>query len=408
MTALENYAKLAVEIGLNVQKSDGIIINANIEDKEFVRLVVDQCYKQGADFVEVNWMDQVLSRMKYENSPLEYFKEVPDWLFEKSKYFYDKRCKFLFIDSSDPNLLEGIDPEKIKESTLSYSKKMKPLQKYTMNDIVSWSIIATPELAWAKMVFPQAKSDEEAMELLLDAILQVTRMKEDNPIQAWQDHITNLQNKAKMLNDYAFESLHYCCENGTDLMVGLPEGHIWVSATSTNEKGETFLPNIPTEEVFTMPHMDKVNGKLVSTMPLSYQGHIIDHFSFTFKDGAVVDFQAEKGEEVLRDMLNQDENAKKLGEVALVPYDSPISNANILFYNTLFDENASCHFAFGASYPTCLEGGSSLSEKELMERGGNDSLIHVDFMVGHEKLSIDGITKEGEVIPVFRNGNFVI
>lgn len=402
---LQNYARLAVRYGVNVQKGEPVFITCEVEHAEFAREVVKICYELGAEYVEMNWKDSPITRMLFEHAPVSYFEEFPDWIYERMRLVYEKRTNIINIISGDPDLLNGIDMEKIVATTKAQNEKMKPLMKYSMNDIISWTIIALPNAPWAKKVFPDLP-EEEAVAKLMEAIMDVTRMNEENPMQAWDAHLKRLTDRAQKLNEYDFAKVQYKSANGTDLTVGLPEGHIWASATSKNEKGTDFLPNIPTEEVFTAPHRDKVNGTLVSTKPLIYNGNTIDEFKLVFKDGAVTDFYAKKGGEFLKALLEEDKNARYLGEIALVPYDSPISNANILFYNTLFDENASCHFAFGACYPTTIKGGTDLSEEELMKIGGNDSAVHVDFMVGAKDLSIIGTTKDGKEIPIFIDGNF--
>ena len=275
-----------------------------------------------------------------------------------------------------------------------------------MNDIVSWLVISVPTKKWAKKVFPDL-SEDEAYDKLWKTILDVSRVEEswEATKKNWKDHINTLEEKAVYLNDHQFDKVHYKSSNGTDLWVKLPKDHIWMSAGSKNAKGDLFIPNIPTEEVFTAPQYDGVDGRLVATKPLVYNGVIINNFEFTFKDGKVIDFDAKEGKDTLAKMLDSDQGSKNLGEIALVPYDSPISNSNILFYNTLFDENASCHFALGKAYPTCLVGGAELKESELNSRGINDSLIHEDFMVGSSDLEITGY-KNDEEFPIFKNGNW--
>lgn len=403
---LEDYAKLVINVGVNVKEGEPVLISCPVEAVEFARLLAQAAYDRGASEVVFNWSDDALTRMKYENAPMEVFESVPDWAFDRVKYYYEKGANIISVYSQDPELLAGIDMEKIAKASKANNEKMKPLEKYTMNDILSWCVVSIPNPAWAKKIFPQAKTEEEAVDLLWDQIFQVTRMNEEDPIAAWEVHLKNLQDKADKLNHYHFKSLHYKSSNGTDLEVDLPQGHIWLSATSTNDKGDVFLPNIPTEEVFTLPSSTGVNGTLVATKPLAYNGNIINDFVLKFEDGQVTEFKAKKGGEALKSLFEEDPKARRLGEVALVPYDSPISNSNLLFYNTLFDENASCHFAFGACYPTTLQGGEQMTREEVEQAGGNDSLLHEDFMVGAEDLSIIGTTYDGEEIHIFIDGNF--
>ena len=403
---LKEYARLVIEIGVNVQKGEPVLINCPVEAVEFARLLATYAYERGASEVVMNWKDDPLTRLKYEHAPLEIFETVPDWAFDRAKYYYEKGANLISVYSEDPELLQGIDMEKIATASKANNTKMKPLDKYTMNDMVSWCVVSVPNAAWARKVFPGARCDEEAVDLLWRQIFEVTRMYEKDPVAAWEAHLESLQDKAQKLNAFHFKTLRYESDNGTDLTVDLPDKHIWLSATSTNDKGTVFLPNIPTEEVFTLPARDGVNGTLVSTKPLAYNGQLIENFRLRFVDGQVVEFEAKRGGEALKSLFEEDPNAQRLGEVALVPYNSPISNANRLFYNTLFDENASCHFAFGACYPTTLEGGAAMSVDELTAAGGNDSLLHEDFMVGTSDLSIIGIMKDGLEVPIFNHGNF--
>lgn len=404
---LDKYARLCVEVGINIQKNQPLVINAPVEGAEFVRLVAKHAYELGAKQVHVNWNDEVLTRLRYENAPMEVFENFPKWYADGLEEFAEDGAGFLSIYSQDPELLKGIDPKKIAAYNKSSSMALKEFRKYTMNDINAWCVVSIPTKGWAKRVFPEL-SDEEAMEKLWDAIFKATRMDLDDPVKAWQKHLDNLAKKVEYLNEMKFKKLYYKSSNGTDLEVELPEGHIWAGGGGKNSKGVYFVANMPTEEVFTMPLKTGVNGVVYSTKPLHYGGNLINDFKLTFKDGRVVDFEAKEGYEVLKDLLGLDEGAKYLGEVALVPYDSPISKSNIIFLNTLFDENASCHFALGKAYPTNIEGGENMTDEELEKAGVNDSLTHVDFMVGSEDLSIVGETHDGERVQIFENGNWAI
>ncbi|NLW39921.1 MAG: aminopeptidase [Tissierellia bacterium] len=404
---LDKYARLCVEVGINIQKNQPLVINAPVEGAEFVRLVAKHAYELGAKQVHVNWNDEVLTRLRYENAPMEVFENFPKWYADGLEEFAEDGAGFLSIYSQDPELLKGIDPKKIAAYNKSSSMALKEFRKYTMNDINAWCVVSIPTKGWAKRVFPEL-SDEEAMEKLWDAIFKATRMDLDDPVKAWQEHLDNLAKKVEYLNEMKFKKLYYKSSNGTDLEVELPEGHIWAGGGGKNSKGVYFVANMPTEEVFTMPLKTGVNGVVYSTKPLHYGGNLINDFKLTFKDGRVVDFEAKEGYEVLKDLLGLDEGAKYLGEVALVPYDSPISKSNIIFLNTLFDENASCHFALGKAYPTNIEGGENMTDEELEKAGVNDSLTHVDFMVGSEDLSIVGETHDGKRVQIFENGNWAI
>lgn len=402
---LNEYAKLCVTVGINLQKGQPLVINAPVEGAEFVRLVAVHAYAAGAKQVHVNWNDETLTKMKFENAPMDVFESFPKWYADGLEYFAEDGAGFLSIYSEDPELLKDIDPKKIAENNKSSSMALKNFRKYTMNDINSWCVVSIPTPGWAGRVFPDV-SKEEAMEKLWDAIFAATRMNTRKPIKAWENHLENLEEKMNFLNENKFKKLYYKASNGTDLEVELPEGHIWAGGGGKNSKDIFFVANIPTDEVFTMPLRTGVNGIVYSTKPLNYGGNLIDNFHLTFKDGKVVDFEAEEGYEVLKDLFALDEGANYLGEVALVPYDSPISKSNIIFFNTLFDENASCHFAFGKAYPTNIEGGTDMTDEELKEAGVNDSLTHVDFMVGSNDLNVIGENKDGKRVQIFKNGNW--
>lgn len=400
---LEKYAKLVVEIGSNVGKGDIVTINCPIERSNFCRLLAKNSYKAGASEVNINWGDDTITKLSYQYTPVEVLEDIPQYRYDKLEYYAKKGEKRISVSASDPELLKGIDSEKILRASKASSEKFQPLRKYTMNDINSWTVVSVPTKAWAKKVFPNS---ENPVDDLWDAIFETTRVNTEDPIEAWKKHLKVLLNKAEWLNNLDLIKLKYKASNGTDLEIGLPEGHIWTAASSKNSKGEEFVPNIPTEEVFTLPHKDKVSGIVYSSKPLVYNGNVIDEFWLKFKDGAVTDFDAKVGKETLQQLFKKDERARRLGEVALVPYDSPISNSKVLFFNTLFDENASCHLALGKAYPTTIKGGSNMSNEELAENGVNDSLAHEDFMVGTHDLDIVGVKKDGSEIQIFKNGNW--
>ena len=406
---IENFARLAVEIGVNVKENEDVLITSPVEAPDLARLMTKAAYEKGARKVSINWVDDALTRLAYKYEDQETLNEVPDWQIEKQRYqIAEKRSNRISIVSEDPDLLKGLDEEKISEAVKSRSLALKDFVKYTMNDIVAWLVSSVPSVKWAEKVFPDLKG-KEATDKLWEVILDVCRVEEswEKTKKNWEDHIKTLDEKASFLNDQQFDYVHYKAANGTDLKVELPKDHIWMSAGSTNEKGDRFIPNMPTEEVFTAPKFDGVNGRLVASKPLVYNGVVIDGFEFTFEDGKVVDFDAKEGKETLAKMLESDEGSRYLGEIALVPYDSPISNSGILFYNTLFDENASCHFALGKAYPTCVKGATDLADDEVHKAGLNDSLIHEDFMVGTSDLEIIGY-KNGKEVQIFKDGNFSI
>lgn len=405
---LTEFARLAVTVGVNVQKGQLLRIIAPIEAKDLVHECARIAYEVGAGDVVVDYSDDVLSRIRFEKAGLEVLKEVPQWQVDKQAYLIDKKCCMLSITSPDPDVLDGIDPQKIKEATMARLKAMKQFQYYTTNNIGQWSIVAYPNLTWAKKVFPN-DSEEVALNKLAEAILKASRVNDSEDVVAvWDRHNRAVKGYAKKMNDFNFDYLHFQNSLGTDLKVGLIKDHIWEGGADVTAGGVVFNPNIPTEEVFTMPDRHKIAGRVVASKPLSYNGNLIDGFELTFDGGEVVSFKAAKNEEALKNMLDTDEGAKSLGEVALISHDSPISNLNILFYNTLFDENASCHLALGRCYPSNVRGGLEMSDEELYAKGGNNSLIHVDFMFGSADMEITGVKSDGTEIKVFKNGNFVI
>ena len=403
----DKLAKLAVVKGANVQKDQPVIINASIRDADFVRKVARYAYEAGAKYVNVEWRDIELTKLGYEFMSNETLSEVPQWQYDKTKYHHDNGACYISITSEKPGSMADVDGEKINIANMAYYKKMADLMSYTMNNEGQWCVFGVPSLEWAKVVFPDL-SDEEAFEKLGDAIFAVTRVSEDNdPIEEWAKHDQEMLEHAEKLNEYDFKELHFTSELGTDLTVGLVEDHIWVGGGCTTPKGVFFDPNMPTEECFCMPLKNSVNGVVYASKPLSYNGKVIEDFWLRFEDGKVVDYDAKKEKDALKKLLEFDEGSSYLGEVALVEYDSPVSQSGILFFNTLYDENAACHLALGRPYPENIKGGTEMSTEELKQHGANDSMQHEDFMFGTREMNIDGIQKDGTVIPVFRNGNFV-
>ncbi|MCY8512481.1 aminopeptidase [Bacillus atrophaeus] len=401
---LSTYALLAVKVGVNVQKGQHVVVNASTEVRDFVRLIVKHAYEKGAKHVTVNWQDDEVSRLKYELAPPEAFDEYPEWEAKGKEALAEKGAAFISVVSSSPDLLKGIESKRIAAFQKAAGKALHTYRQYIQSDKVSWTVIGAASAGWASKVFP-GHSEEEAIQLLWEEIFNTTRVNEDNPVQAWKEHDQTLHEKVDHLNAKHYSALHYQAE-GTDLTIELPKKHVWAGAGSINENGNEFMANMPTEEVFTLPQKDGVNGTVSSTKPLSYGGNIIDNFTLTFKNGRIVDIKAEKGEDILKELVETDEGSHYIGEVALVPYDSPISKSDILFYNTLFDENASNHLAIGSAYAFNIEGGKQMSREELVKEGLNESITHVDFMIGSKDMSIDGITADGKREPVFRNGNW--
>ena len=401
---LAHYADLAVQVGVNIQPNQYLYISASTESTEFVRLVTEKAYDAGARQVFVDWNDDIISRLRYEKAPSDSFAEFPEWKVMEREQLAEKGAAFMSIISQSPDLLKGIDPARIGDFQKASGQALDKYRQYVQSDKISWTVIATPSEAWAAKVFPEL-AETERVPALWNAILKAVRADRENPIQEWIDHDNRLHEKVDYLNDKRYRKLHYTAP-GTNLTIELPEGHLWCGAGSVNEKGHTFMANMPTEEVFTVPLKTGVNGYVSSTKPLSYGGNIIDDFKITFKDGRVTDVSAEQGEEVLRRLLDTDEGAKHLGEVALVPHASPISQSELLFYNTLFDENASNHLALGSAYAFCIENGKTMAREELEQHGLNQSITHVDFMIGSSEMDIDGVTDDGSTEPVFRKGNW--
>ncbi|MDF2724097.1 MAG: peptidase aminopeptidase [Paenibacillus sp.] len=403
---LEKYAELAVRTGINVQQGQTLVVSAPLTAVKLVRLIAQKAYEAGAKNVYVEWNDEELSLIKYKMAPDEAFSEYPMFRAQGWEEFAENGAGFLSIYSPNPDLLQGVDPQRVATASKTAGQALQGWRNYTMAHRVAWSIISTPTEEWAMKVFPGI-SAEEAVDKLWDAIIKAVRVDQDDPVQAWKEHNARLAQTVDFLNRKQYRQLVYRAE-GTDLTVDMPLNHVWHGGSTDNEKGVTFNPNMPTEEVFTMPHKDGANGTVRSTRPLNYGGNLIDNFTLRFEQGKVVAFTAEKGYDTLKLLLESDEGALRLGELALVPHRSPISDTNLIFYNTLFDENASCHFALGRAYPISIEGGTDMTKEQLSEHGANDSLVHVDFMVGSADMNIDGITEDGTVEPVFRQGNWAI
>lgn len=402
---LEKYADLAVKVGVNIQKGQTLVINGTLDAAEFVRLVVKKAYEVGALNVIVNWNDDVVSRLKYDLAPDEAFLEYPQWRAKEFEELAENNAAFMSIVSSSPDLLKGVNPERISNFQKAAGTALKTYRQAIQSDKISWTVVAVPSPNWAAKVFPDTPAEEQ-VPMLWEAIFKATRADLDNPVEAWINHDKSLYEKVNYLNEKHYKKLHYRAP-GTDLTIELPETHLWVGAGSKNAQGHDFMANMPTEEVFTVPLKTGVNGTVSSTKPLSYGGNIIDNFSITFENGRIVSYKAEQGEDILKRLVETDEGSHYLGEVALVAHQSPISQSNVLFYNTLFDENASNHLAIGSAYAFCIEGGKKMTPEQLEEKGLNESLTHVDFMIGSSEMDIDGITADGKAEPVFRGGNWV-
>ncbi|WP_341876980.1 aminopeptidase [Defluviitalea saccharophila] len=402
---LEKYAKLLVKIGVNIQKGQILVILSPIEAAPFTRIISEIAFKEGAKDVQILWKDELSTKIKYLHAPDEVFEEYPNWQKEFYISYARAGAAFLNIYAADPELLKDVNAERVAKYHKVTNIALKEYRERTMTNQNAWCIASIPTVSWAKKVFPDL-SEEEAVNKLWEAILKTVRVDREDPVAAWEEHKNNLKKRMEILNSHRFQYLHYKNALGTDLKIELPENHIWMGGADFTQEGLAFIANMPTEEVFTLPKKTGVNGKVVSSMPLNYNGSLIENFSLTLKDGRIIDFTAEKGYENLRHLIETDEGSHYLGEVALVPYDSPISNLKTLFYNTLFDENASCHLAIGKAYSPCIKGGEKMSTEELEKEGANDSLVHEDFMIGTKDLEIMGTTFDGKEIPIFKNGNF--
>lgn len=402
---LKKYARLIAETGVNVQDNHTVVLQISVDQAPLARLITEEAYRLGAAEVIVQWSDETIQREFLAHAATDRIENVPQYKIDQTDDWIAKGASRISVVSSNPDALAGVDAQRVAAFQAANGKALVNLRKTTQANKVSWTVVAAASEGWAAKVFPELATSEEQVDALWNEIFKTTRIYEENPVIAWDIHDKKLQEKAAELNEQQFTALHYTAP-GTDLTIGLPKNHLWEGAGSYNARGEEFMANMPTEEVFTAPDSRRVDGYVSSTKPLSYAGTIISGMKFTFKDGKVVDFSAEQGEEALKNLLAIDEGAKHLGEVALVPDPSPISQSGLIFYNTLFDENASNHLAFGSAYAFNLQGGTEMSEEELAEAGLNRSQTHVDFMVGSDKMNIDGIKEDGTIVPVFRNGDW--
>lgn len=404
---LKQYAELLVRVGMNVQPQQPVFIRSSVEALELTHLIVEEAYKAGAEDVRVSYTDPKLKRLKFENESVEHFEkqELKQYDIEERLDYVNRGAANLALIAEDPELLNGIDAQKLKAYQTVYSKGFKPYMEASQKNQFPWVVAAFPTRDWARRVYPELDV-ESAYIKFIDEVFDIVRVDGQNPIENWEKHIKDLSVHAKRLQEKNYQALHYISE-GTDLIVGLPKGHIWEDATSyVNGDGQPFIANIPTEEVFTAPDRNNVNGYVTNKLPLNLNGNIIDGFTLTFKDGVIIDVKAEKGEKLLKDLIATDEGACRLGEVALVPDDSPISNRRTIFYNTLFDENTSCHLAIGSAYSFNIKGGTEMTTEEKIANGLNDSNIHEDFMIGSPDLTIYGILQDETKELVFKNGNW--
>ena len=403
----DRYADLTVRSGVNVQPGQDVVITCPVDCAGFARALGRAAYRAGAREVVTLWSDEILTRCKYEYAGIEVLEQIPDWFVQSRLYYAERGGCFINVYAGNPDAYAGIDPEKLKAAALASNRAFEKYYAYTTTNRCSWCIVAAPVEVWAKKVFPEAEPAKACM-LLSEAIEKAMRLNIPDPVEAWKRHNETIRQRCAYLNQKQYSRLHYRSANGTDFKVGMPKGHIWLGGAEKTQSGVEFSANMPTEEIFSAPDRHTAEGTVVSSLPLCYNGSLIEEFSITFQNGVVSGYEARRGKELLQQIIETDDGARRLGEIALVQKDSPISNMGILFYNTLFDENASCHFALGKAYPSCIENGLACETEALLERGVNDSLTHVDFMVGTEDLEITGYTEDNRAEPIFRGGNFVI
>lgn len=404
---LEKYADLLITKGINVSKGHTIVLTINVEHAKFARLLTKKAYEKGASEVIVDYTDDLITKEKLLHADFDRIENVPQYVIDKSLYNLSKKASRLVVLSANPNVFAGVDANRLATSTKAMSIALHEQRLATQANKVSWTLGAASNKEWAKMVFPNLETEEEQVDALWDAIFKMNRIYDEDPIKSWDEHEAKLNAKAQILNNAQFDALHYTAP-GTDLILGLPKNHIWESAGSLNAQGEKFIANMPTEEVFTAPDFRRAEGYVSSTKPLSYAGVVIENMKFTFKDGKITDVTAEKGEETIKKLVEENDGARSLGEVALVAHKTPISMSGLTFFNTLFDENASNHLAIGSAYAHSIQGGVDMTQEELEANGLNRSTTHVDFMIGSEFMNIDGIHADGTIVPIFRNGEWVI
>ena len=402
---LEKYAELIVNVGLNLQPEQRLILIAfSLDVAPLVRQVVKSAYKNGSRLVSVIWFDEQLDKIRYQFAPHDSFEEFAAWRTDGVLQCIESGDAFLQIGGGNPELLKDQDPELLAIAAHTQAKHVKPIDDHQGKNSVQWSIVCPPTPSWATKVFPE-NTPQDAEVRLWEAVFNVCRIYEPDPVVFWENYVDDIDKRAKYLTEKQYSTLLFK-GGGTNLSIGLPDGHIWESGRGKTPSDISFQANIPTEEVYTLPHKDKIEGTVSATKPLSYRGNLIENFSLTFSEGKVINVSAEKGEEALRNIIETDEHAKSLGEVALVPHQSPISQSGLIFLNTLYDENASNHLALGRAFRSSLEGGVKMSDEEFAQAGGNDSLVHVDFMFGSGEMDVDGLMVDGTSEPVMRAGEW--
>lgn len=404
---LKKYAHTLLKYGVNLQQDQTLVISVDVENKDFAVIVTEEAYELGAKEVVLNWRCSPIARQRLLHANESVLEKPANWIPEFYKQYIDDKAAFLSLISANPKALEGIPTDRISLQSRNLNKALSIYHTAIMNSSVTWCVASVPTVLWANLLGYEG-TDEEKIDQLWATLLKLCRIEGIEPKDTYRHHMAKLRHRCETLNKLDLKSLRYTCENGTDLLLELPEGHIWLGGEESSKDGTIFNANIPTEEVFSAPQYNGVNGVVHSTKPLIYHGNTISDFSFTFKEGKIVEYTAKEGYDVLKELVETDEGSHYLGEVALVDHFSPISQSNQIFYETLFDENASCHLAIGASYPTCLKNSDGLSEEELKERGLNHSLTHVDFMIGHEHMNIKGYTRDGQAIDIMIDGRLQV
>ena len=404
---LKKYAHTLLKYGVNLQEDQTLVISVDVENKDFAVIVTEEAYRLGAKEVVLNWRCSPIARQRLLHANESVLEKPANWIPEFYKQYIDDKAAFLSLISANPKALEGIPTDRISLQSRNLNKVLSFYHTAIMNSSVTWCVASVPTVLWANLLGYEG-SDEEKINQLWATLLKLCRIEGVEPKDTYRHHMAKLRRRCEALNKLDLKSLRYTCENGTDLLLELPEGHIWLGGEESSKDGTIFNANIPTEEVFSAPQYNGVNGVVHSTKPLIYHGNTISDFSFTFKEGKIVEYTAKEGYEVLKELVETDEGSHYLGEVALVDHFSPISQSNQIFYETLFDENASCHLAIGASYPTCFKNSDGLSEEELKERGLNHSLTHVDFMIGHERMNIKGYTRDGQAVDIMIDGRLQV
>jgi len=402
---LDRLAEVAVRVGLGIAPGQELVMTATLDAVPLARLITAHAYKAGASLVSTLLTDEELTLLRFKYGADASFDAAPSWLYEGMAQAFRKGSARLAITGNDPSLLSQQDPEKVSRMNRATSKAYRPALELIARHEINWTIVACATPAWAAAVFPNLSRDE-GLARLWEAIFAASRADQPDPVAAWKKHDADLHARAERLNEKRYSALHFRGP-GTDLRVGLADDHLWLGGGTTARNGRYCIPNMPTEEVFTTPHKDRVEGRVTSTKPLSHQGTMIEDISVRFEAGRIVEAHTARGEQVLRRLIETDEGARRLGEVSLVPHSSPIASSGLLFMNTLFDENAACHIALGQAYSTCLKNGDSLTPEQLASRGANESLIHVDWMIGSNHIDVDGISAEGDSMPVMRAGEWV-